>query len=86
MHALVHEVEAVVGEQSPEALAQVVVGVLGEGHLLDRRELVVARPDLLTGRPQVLKAGRVRLATSCRHRPPNDALTYLKHFVDLINF
>lgn len=51
---LVHEVKALVGQQRSEALAQVIVGIFCESHLLHRRQLAVARPDLLTGRAQVL--------------------------------
>lgn len=52
---LVHEVKALVGEQRSEALSQVVVGILCESHLLHGRQLVVAGPDLLAGRAQVLR-------------------------------
>lgn len=52
---LVHEVKALVGEQRSKALSQVVVGILCESHLLHGRQLVVAGPDLLAGRAQVLQ-------------------------------
>ena len=77
----------------PEALAEVVIGVLGEGHLLDSWEVIVARPDFLTGGAEVLQEGasqdtRVvqgRVAWPGHlHLPP--AGTYLEHFVDLIDF
>jgi len=51
---LVHEVKALVGEQRAETLAQVVVRIFCESHLFHRRQLAVSRPDLLTGRAQVL--------------------------------
>lgn len=52
---LVHEVKALVGEQRSEALSQVVVGILCESHLLHGGQLIVAGPDLLAGRAQVLR-------------------------------
>lgn len=45
--SLVHEIKTLIGQQSPEALAEVVVRVLRESHLLHGGKLVIARPDLL---------------------------------------
>lgn len=46
---LVHEIKALVGEQSSKALSQVIVRIFCERHLLHSRQLAVAGPDLLTG-------------------------------------
>ena len=65
---LVHEVKALVREQGSEALAEVVVRVLGEGHLLHSRELAVAGPDLLTGRAKVLEEHTEPVNTTSLHQ------------------
>lgn len=65
-HTLVHEIKALVREQGPKALAEVVIGVFRESHLLDCRQVIVARPDFLTGGPQVLQEGHLKMAMPCR--------------------
>lgn len=54
-YLLVHQIKPLIREEGSKSLAQIVVGILGECHLLDCWQLIVTRPDFFTWSTQVLQ-------------------------------